>query len=220
MPDPALKDLLALLAFGQLQAFDRMAADARHAPDLRRRAALAEMATAELVGYRRLVGRLGELSGDGGAGVAEAYAAMAPFAEVLEAYHDQTEPKDWLEALTKAYVGDGIADDFYGEIAAFLDEGDRALVLEVLHDDRYTSFAAAEIRDAIAADPKVANRLSMWGRRLVGEAMSQAMRVAEDRPALVALIAARADDETDVAGLFRRITAAHTARMAAVGLNN
>ena len=41
----------------------------------------------------------------------------------------------------------------------------------MLHDTRYDEFAAAEIRAAIAADPKVANRLSMWARRLVGEAL-------------------------------------------------
>ena len=61
---------------------------------------------------------------------------------------------------------------------------------------RYTSFAAEEIRAAIAADPKIANPLSMWARRLVGEAMSQAVHVAADRPALVALVAETGGAET------------------------
>jgi hypothetical protein len=206
-----LHDLLALLAYGQLQAFDRMAADARLAPNLRRRAVLSEMAAAELVSYRRLFVRLTEVAG----GPDEAHAALVPFAVALDEYHDQTEPKDWLEALTKAYVGDGIADDFYEEVARSLAGPDRDLIVEVLHDHAYRAFAAGEIRAAIEADPQVANRLSMWARRLVGEAMSQAVRVAEDRPAIVALIGT--DDPTE---LFRRITAAHTARMSSVGLNN
>lgn len=208
----ALKDLLALLAYGQLQAFDQMAADARLAPDLARRTALSEMAAAELVNYRRLLTRIAELGGD-------PYQAMNPFIDALSTYHDQTEPNDWLQALTKAYVGDGIADDFYGEVAALLTPADRALVLDVLHDSRYAAFAADEIRAAIATDPKVASPLSMWARRLVGEAMSQALRISADRPALVALVAARSDED-DVTGLLKRITAAHTERMAAVGLNN
>src|SRR5215813_8196485 len=183
---------------------------------------LAEMAAAEIASLQRLLERLGSVTPD-------PYAAMAAFAGALDSYHEQTEPKDWLEALTKAYVGDGIADDFYGEIAEFLGDEDRALILDVLHSDRYAAFAAEEIRAAIAADPAVANRLSMWARRLVGEAMSQAVRVAEERPALAVLVAtqapatARKDGDLDsgagVAAMFKRIMAAHTARMATAGLN-
>ena len=210
---PAVIDLLALLAFGELQAFDQMAGDARLAPDLRRRAMLSEMAAAEMVNYRRLEQRLTALG-------AEPEAVMRPFTEALTDYHDQTEPKDWYEALTKAYVGDGIADDFYTEVAGFLDEENRGLVLEVLHDSRYSDFACEEIRSAIAADPKLANRLSMWARRLVGEGLSQAQRVAAEHPALAMLLISDAAEESDIAGLFKRLTAAHTARMATVGLNN
>src|SRR5690606_5920432 len=61
-PDPAaVADLLGMLAYGELLAFDRMAADARLAPDLRRRAVLSEMAGAEMANYRLLARRLTEL---------------------------------------------------------------------------------------------------------------------------------------------------------------
>jgi hypothetical protein len=212
-PVPAVIDLLALLAYGELQAFDRMADDARLAPDLRRRAVLSEMAAAEIVNYRRLEQRLTELGAD-------PEQAMRPYAPALDAYHDQTPPKDWLEALAKAYVGDGIADDFYREMAGFLSSPDRELVLEVLHDSRYAEFACDEIRQEIEADPKVANRLSMWARRLVGEGLSQAQRVAVDHPALAILIITGSGDQAGVQALFKRLTAAHTERMATVGLNN
>jgi tRNA-(MS[2]IO[6]A)-hydroxylase (MiaE)-like len=212
-PAPAVIDLLALLAYGELQAFDQMAGDARLAPDLRRRAMLSEMAAAEMVNYRRLERRLTALGAD-------PEAVMRPFTEALAEYHDQTEPKDWYEALTKAYVGDGIADDFYREVAGFLAEADQQLVLEVLHDSRYSEFACEEIRSAIAADPKLANRLSMWARRLVGEGLSQAQRVAAEHPALAMLLISEGAEQSDVAGLFKRLTAAHTERMATVGLNN
>ncbi len=211
-PEPAVVDLLGLVAYGELLAFDRLAADARLAPDLRRRAALSEMAAAEMGNYRRIADRIAALG-------TPPDDAMAPYVEALQAYHDSTEPKDWLEAVTKAYVGDAITDDFLREIADGLAEPDRQLVLDVLHDSRYAEFAAAEMRAAIAADPRVANRLSMWARRLVGEALSQAGRVAAaDRGALTALITRR--EGVDVPALFRRLTAAHTARMTAVGLNN
>jgi tRNA-(MS[2]IO[6]A)-hydroxylase (MiaE)-like len=212
-PPGAFVDLLGMLAYGELLAFDRMAADARLAPDLRRRAVLSEMAAAEITNYRRLARRLADLGVD-------SQQAMLPYVAALQAYHDQTEPKDWLEALTKAYVGDGIADDFFREIAKFLAPPDRELVLEVLHDSQYAEFAAAEIRAAIGADPKVANRLSMWARRLVGEGLSQAQRVAGERVALATLIVVGSGDQAGVHMLLKRLTSAHTARMAAVGLNN
>jgi tRNA-(MS[2]IO[6]A)-hydroxylase (MiaE)-like len=212
-PVEAVIDLLGVLAYAELLAFDRMAADARLAPDLRRRAVLSEMAAREIDNYARLARRLQVLGAD-------PEDAMRPFVVPLQEYHDQTEPKDWLEALTKAYVGDGIADDFYGEVAALLNAPDRDLVLDVLHDSRHGDFAVEEIRAAIAIDPKVANRLSMWARRLVGEALSQAQRVSAERNQLAGLIIAGIGDQADVQALFKRLTTAHTARMAAAGLNN
>jgi hypothetical protein len=210
--DPVI-DLLGLVAYGELLAFDRMAADARLAPDLDRRARLSEMAAAEIANYRRLTGRLIEL------GVAPED-AMAPYFDPLQQYHDRTVPKDWLEALTKAYVGDAIADDFLREVARLLDGPDRELALDILHDTRYADMAADEIRSAIDANPKVANRLSMWARRLVGEALAQAGRVALERPALGLLLVERTGDPAAVQSLFKRLTAAHAGRMSAVGLNN
>lgn len=212
-PGSAVVELLGMVAYAELLAFDRMAADARLAPDLPRRAVLCEMAAVEIVNFRRLANRLGEHGADPDV-------AMTPYETALQEYHELTEPKDWLEALAKAYVWDGIADDFFREVAAFLSPEDRDLVLDVLHDSRYEDFAAAEIRAAIAADPKIANRLSMWARRLVGEGLSQAQRMAGDRIALTILIVEGSKDQAGVQALLKRLTAAHTARMAAVGLNN
>ena len=206
-------ELLGVLAYGHLVAFDTMAQDARLAPDLQRRAILCEMAAGEIANYKRLVARLEELGAD-------PETAMRPYVEPLQAYHEQTRPTDWLEGLVKAYVGEGFADDFYREVAAFLDSPDRELVLDVLHDTRYADFAVEEIRQAIAADPKVANRLALWARRLVGEALTQAHRVAAEQEALTTLVIQGSGDLAGVSALIRRITAAHTERMTAVGLNN
>jgi hypothetical protein len=204
---PAVVDLMGMLAYAELLAFDRMATDAKLAPDLTRRAVLSEMAGSEIVNHRRIAARLSELGAD-------PEAAMDPFRAALDDYHDQTQPNDWLEALTKAYVGDSIADDFVSEVAQGLGGTDRDLVLDVLHDTRYVDYAAGEIRAALADDPDAGNRLSMWGRRLVGEALRQAQRVAGDRPNLAALL------PNDLPALLTRLTQSHTTRMSAVGLNN
>jgi hypothetical protein len=202
-----------MLAYAELLAFDRMASNAALAPDLPRRAMLSEMAAVEISNHRRVSDRLVQLGAD-------PESAVAPFRAALDAYHGQTEPGDWLEALTKAYVGDSIADDFAREVARGLSQPDRDLVLEVLRESRYADFAAAEIRQVLLDDQSQTHRLSMWARRLVGEALSQAQRVAAERPAFTELLANAGEEESDVAAMLRRLTTAHTERMTAIGLNN
>ncbi|MGE0300850.1 MAG: ferritin-like fold-containing protein, partial [Pseudonocardia sp.] len=49
--DRAVVDLLGVLAYGELSAFDRLSEDARSAPTLAGRAALSRMAAAEIGHY-------------------------------------------------------------------------------------------------------------------------------------------------------------------------
>ncbi len=207
----AVADLLGVLAYAELTAFDRLAEDARLAPTLTGRAALARMAAAEITHHARLTERLTELGVDPAA-------AMAPYVSALDTFHESTRPKTWLEGLVKAYVGDGLATDFYREIASFLPEPDRALVLEVLADTGHADFAVREVRAAMAADRRVAGRLALWGRRLVGEAMTQSQAVIAENDRLAELIIAGTGDVAGVGRLIERITAAHTRRMAVLGL--
>jgi hypothetical protein len=207
----AVADLLGVLAYAELTAFDRLAEDARLAPTLAGRGALARMAAAEIGHHVRLTERLSELGVD----PAE---AMAPFVSALDAFHEGTRPKTWLEGLVKAYVGDGLATDFYREIAAFLPEPDKALVLEVLADTGHASFAVREVRAAIAADRRVGGRLALWGRRLVGEAITQTQAVIAQHDPLADLLMSGMGDLGGVARMIERITDAHTERMKALGL--
>jgi hypothetical protein len=207
----AVADLLGVLAYAELTAFDRLAEDARLAPTLVGRAALARMAAAEIAHHVRLTERMVELGVD----PAE---TMAPFVSALDAFHEGTRPKTWLEGLVKAYVGDGLATDFYREVAGFLPDPDRALVLEVLADTGHAGFAVREVRAAIAADRRVAGRLALWGRRLVGEAITQAQAVIAEHDGLAGLIMSGTGDLAGVGRLIERITDAHTQRMAMLGL--
>jgi hypothetical protein len=220
MADPeyrqAVVDLLGALAYGELTAFERLADDAAFAPSIADKAALAAMAVAEYNHFAVLRSRLDQL------GVSPE-AAMEPFMPALEAFHERTAPADWLEGLVKAYVGDGIAADFYREVAAYLDDSTRDLVLQVLEDTGHSTFAVERVRAAIEADPRLACRLALWGRRLVGEALSQAQRVAAERDALAALlvggVAHRGADLAEVGRMFARLTENHTKRMASLGLS-
>ena len=75
-------------------------------------------------------------------------------------------PSDWLEGMVKAYVGEGIAQDFYREISTYVDADTQALVLRVLEDEGQSDFAVTAVRAAIADDGRLAGRLAARrGRR-------------------------------------------------------
>jgi hypothetical protein len=147
---------------------------------------------------------------------------MEPFVAAIDAFHDRTAPSSWLEGLVKAYVGDGIASDFYREISAYVDPSTRELVLAVLDDLGHSEFAVNAVREATAADPSISGRLALWGRRLVGEALSQAQRVAAERDALTAMLVGGGSfggaDLAELSRMFARLTDAHTERMGRLGL--
>ena len=217
--DPAYRaavvDLIAVLAYGELTAFERLAADAAMAPTIDDKAALAGMATAE---YRHFLVLRDRLVGMG----VVPQEAMAPFRRAYEDFHAQTTPSDWLEGMVKAYVGDGIGIDFYREISNFVDEDTRALVVSVCDDMGKSAFIVERVRAAINEDPRVGGRLALWGRRLVGEALSQAQRVAAERDALSTLLVGGVDrpgtDLAEIGRMLARLTENHARRMAALGL--
>ncbi|TDD83534.1 hydroxylase [Saccharopolyspora karakumensis] len=204
-------DLLAALAYGELSAFDRLAEDARTAPTLTGRAALSSMAAAEIGHYRMLEQALAAR----GVAVDE---AMQPFAQPFEAFNSSTAPHSWLESLVKAYVGDGLAADFYREVAEWLEADTRELVLTVLADTGHSAFAEREVQAACADDRSLRDKLTLWGRRLLGEAITQAQHVVAERDALAELIIKGSGDLTGIGAMFRRLQSNHTKRMGRLGL--
>jgi hypothetical protein len=211
----AVVDLLGVLAYGELTAFSRLAVDSEMAPTQPLRASVAAMAVAEFRHYEQLVARLAQIGAD-------PEQAMAPFVAPIDAFHERARPSSWLEGLVKAYVGDGIATDFYREISRYVDPSTRALVNDAMSDVGQADFVVAVVRDAISADRKVAGPLALWGRRLVGEALSQAQAVAVERDALAGLLVGGAGrpgaDLAEIGRMFTRLTDAHTRRMLRLGL--
>ena len=220
LADPAYReavvDLLAAITYGEISAFDRLAEDAMTAPTLEDKLAVARMAAVEL-GHVGLQARVTELGAD-------PYAAVEPFQEAVDRFHEHTAPSDWYEGLVKAYVGDGLAADFYREIAAYLDPRTREIVIASLADAGHSQFVVDRVQAAIAEDHRLGGRLALWGRRLMGEALTQAQRVAAERDALTALLAGGVDrpalDLAAIARMFARITELHAERMAKLGLDS
>lgn len=217
--DPAYReavvDLLAAIAYGEISAFERLAEDAKLAPSLADKVDLATMASGELTKVHALHARIRDFDAD-------PFEAMLPFRDPLDEFHRHTAPADWYEGLVKAYVGDGLANDFYREIAAYLDPETRDLVISTMEEGTHATFVVDRVRAAIAEDARLGGRLALWGRRLMGEALTQAQRVAADRDALTALLAGGVDrpglDLAAMGRMFTRLTERHMARMSELGL--
>ena len=127
-------------------AFARLAADSALAPTIEQRLELSRFASAAVERRDRVLARITEIGGD-------PVAAVRQYDDVLDDFDARTQPGSWWERLLKAYVGYGVADDFCRLAAEGLDEGSRAVVLEVLDDASHAELAVAELD---AAGPRTA----------------------------------------------------------------
>lgn len=211
MAESAVVDLLGLISYGEISAFERLAEDAAKAPTLADKVALASVASAEFTKVAPLHDRIRALGAD-------PFEAMEPFREAVDEFHAHTAPADWYESLVKAYVGDRLAGDFYREIAANLDPETRDLVVGTLDKFEQATFIVGRVRAAISEDPRLGGRLALWARRLMGEALSQAQHVAVEHEDLVSLLAGPDFDLTALGELFSKLTQQHRGRMAELGL--
>ena len=154
-------ELLGLVAQLEHVAFARLAADSALAPTIEQRLELSRFAAGAVERRDRVLARITEIGGD-------PVAAVRQYDDVLDDFDARTQPSTWWERLLKAYVGYGVADDFCRLAAEGLDEGSRAVVLEVLDDASHAELAVAELDAAGSADGVLTARLALWGRRLVG----------------------------------------------------
>lgn len=211
----AIVDLLGAIGYGEISAFERLTEDARMAPTLEDKVALLGMASAQHAKVAPLTTRLSELGVD-------PYAAMEPFQEPIDDFHAHTAPSDWWESLVKAYVGDNLANDFHREFAVHLDSATCDLIVSTVEDEGRSEFVVGRVRSGIAADPRLEGRLALWGRRIMGEALTQTQHVAATREALSELLAGEMSiaglDLAAVAEMFNRITQRHIERMGRLGL--
>jgi tRNA isopentenyl-2-thiomethyl-A-37 hydroxylase MiaE len=208
---PGVNKLFAVLAYGEIAAFYRLAEQAKMAPDLRGRISMASMAAAEM-GHYELLRDAMERRG------VDVVAAMAEFASALDNYHRLTTPSTWLEALVKTYVGDALAADFYLEIADGLPDEVADVVRAALAETEHSQFVVAEVRAAVTRSSKQRSRLALWSRRLLGEAITQAQYVLAEHDELVDLVVSGTDGLTQLPGFFDRVQRTHDERMRELGL--
>ncbi|MBT2537341.1 ferritin-like fold-containing protein [Arthrobacter sp. ISL-69] len=206
-------DLFGMMAYGELSAFERFSADARHSPTLHDRAVLGRIAVVEFRHYELVSSRLASMNID-------AEDAMLPFQAAVDYFHSRTRPGDWFESLMKAYVIDTVSADFYRAISQYVDAATRELIEQIQDSEATTEVLRERLKGALADDPRLASRLALWGRRLLGEALTQAQRVSYEHAFLASLIGGEdnAAAKELVSGLISGLAGNHSRRMTQLGL--
>ena len=202
MPD--LLPYLGQAAYLQLEQFETLSLVAAETEDLRAKGRISAAAGDALSKHQGIVAEIRRRGDD----PAE---AMKPFADAIEGFGALIVGADWRETLLSALVTGGLLDDFFIRLAAGLpgDVGPR--LAHLLGSDSGQEGVLEVLREQLAADPRLASRLAMWGRRLVGDTLLVA------RSALH-LSGNRATDEERIEPIFTELIAAHTRRMDALGL--
>lgn len=201
---PDVNTFLGQAAYLQLGYFETLSQLIAPTEDLGDKEALSVAAGAALRKHRGLVEVI-RARGD------EAREVMLPFRESLDAFRGATHGARPLETILSVYLTAGMLDDFYRALSrSYASTGREAA--EILSQDDDRQELAALIADATRDDAQLRALLAMWGRRLVGDTLL----VARGALAPATLDAA---DEKKVEPVFTDLMAAHSKRMAALGLD-
>ncbi|MGV8884620.1 MAG: ferritin-like fold-containing protein [Microbacteriaceae bacterium] len=201
-PEPLV--FLGRAAYLQLMIFENLSTAVVSAPNAEAKDTLGRVAALALTRQRGLTAEI-ERRG------AEPGATMQPFTAEIDAFQRATQGADWFEMLVTCQVTAGFLGDFFVRLASGLPNEMLARVRPVLAADSGSELLAQQIRDAIEAEPLLASRLAMWGRRLVGDTMLVAR-------GSVAASANHVSDDSRIEPVFTELIAAHTRRMDALGL--
>lgn len=199
-PDP--HRLLGQVAYLQLGLFEMLSRCAAIAPDVDSKADLSLAAGVALEKHRRLTLEIEQLGGD-------PTALMEPYTVDLDRFFRTVAGSDWWEALVSAYLVSGLLDDFFARLAANLTSGGERIA-SVIRADTGRATLVALLQRALSADPRLASRLALWGRRLVGDTLLVT------RSAMPG--AGEPDGEARIEPIVTDLIAAHTRRMDVLGL--
>ncbi|MBW4032280.1 MAG: hypothetical protein HIU88_06410 [Acidobacteria bacterium] len=200
---PPTKVYLGQLAYLALILFENLSRAVILAPTTEAKTTLSR-ATAEMLhAHEALVSEMRA------AGI-DPVAAMEPFRLELDDFRRRTQGADWPETLVTCYLTGGFLTDFFTGLAAGLPSALSQRVSLLLDIDTGQQALVEQLRSSIEASPRLASRLAMWGRRLVGDTMLVA------RSSLA--IGGQLPGEERIEPVFTELISAHTRRMDVLGL--
>ncbi|MGK2317130.1 ferritin-like fold-containing protein [Gordonia rhizosphera] len=207
----AIGKLYAVLLAGEYSAFYRLIDESRMAPDVPSRIAIARMAASEIRHFDTLAEQVSARGLD-------PVAAVERYRPIFDQYHQVTTPKTWYEALIKAYVGDGLAADFYNQLSGVLPAEAQSVVAEVMSQTASSEFAREQVSQAVAREPRLKSPLTLWGRRLLGEAVTHTQWVLAAEEEVTDLLFSGAATLAGMTTFFDVIAEKHAERMRDLGL--
>lgn len=200
---PDLPRYLGQAAYLQLSNFETITGAIAHSPTTSDKVALTRVSRVSLA---KLEGLLEEIERGGD----RPDELMEYFAAPIEAFRERTRGSDWYETVVTSYITASMLTDFFVALADGLPPAPRDRIKQVLSDDP-SHIIVEQLRSAIDAEPVLASRLALWGRRLVGDTLLVAR-------ASLAVPGGVAPDETRLEPIFTELIAAHTRRMDVLGL--
>lgn len=201
---PDAVSLVAQVAYFELAVFESLSHAVSQAPDLEAKEGLSTVAGEALEKHHGLVAILRLMKAD----PAE---AMEPFADDIDRFETLTQGRDWYETLVGVYLTAGFLNEFFLALAVSLPPKHRKVVKDLLESDRTADVLVTAIRAGEDSDPKLASRLALWGRRLMGDTQLVA------RSAL-RLSGNASDDASKLEPVFTDLVGSHSKRMDALGL--
>ncbi len=201
---PPLTEFLGRAAYVQLMIFENLSRAVSTAPTTAAKASIGRVAELSIAKHRALAD---EIARNGGT-VAD---AMEPYTESVDEFERTTRGADWYETVMTCYLTSGFLDDFFARLATGLPAGERETIEAIYAGESGEALLAEQLRLALDDNARLASRLAMWGRRLVGDTMlvaRAALRLTENH----------SSDEARVEPVFTELIAAHTRRMDALGL--
>lgn len=201
---PGILPFLGLTAYLQLELYEASATAVAGAPNLQAKEVLARVAGVSLHKHQKLTDELRRRGH-------EPHKVMTPFTEVIDSYIDRIEVRDWHQHVLSIYLVGGLFDGFFAALAGGLKDSYRSDAVSILRDSTGRDELAELLSSEIAADPTIAHRLSLWGRRLVGDTLlvSRAVLTLSEKREFVA---------SEVEPVFTELIADHTRRMDSLGL--
>jgi len=192
---------LAAAAYAALTELERVNELAANAPGLAERRALADTAAWRYELYRAALARLGD---------AEPVEAMAPAAAALDDARRRLRTADWWEGLAASNLGGALSDELFGTLTAdgaarqgsAEESGAETAGKAAPADSVEPAWVQLRLSEAVREDPALAARLSLWSRRVVGEAIVLAREFGGDGyPELAARLAANHENRMAALGL-------------------
>ena len=192
----------------QLTLFENLGRVISSAPTTAAKTELSRAAALSIAKHRAIVNEMTRIDLD-------AADAMEPYTDGIDEFERVTRGTDWYENVLTCYLAAGFLDEFFAAIATGVDGEAAKRVATLLRGDWGEELLRAQLAAGIEESPRLASRLALWGRRLVGDIMLVArasLHFHQERRG-------PDSDEARIEPVFTELIASHTRRMDALGLS-